>query len=544
MPCNGLESSLRVINSSYKHPEQQELKKEFSYQKLKNESQNTEKNEFKVEYDRQEYESFEEAPLWAAIITYFGYLVLNIYGWFRDMNRFFGFEEKKGALDNNPKDFVPLFSEYESFYTRNLYTRIRDCFNRPICSVPGAMIKIVERLSDDYNWTFKYSGKTIDALNLGSYNYLGFAENNGKCAEDSIEAIKKYSAANSATRQELGTLKIHNELEEQLAEFLGTESSIVFGMGFATNSTNIPNLVKKGSLIISDELNHASLVLGARLSGATIKIFKHNDVEHLEEVIKTAILDGQPKTHRPWKKILILVEGIYSMEGSIVNLPKIIEIKKKYKAYLYLDEAHSIGALGESGRGVTDYWGLDTKDVDILMGAFTKSFGSSGGYIAGSKKLINHFRNCSHANCYASSMSPVIAQQTLSSLRIIMGKNNEIQGKRRIQQLAFNSHYFRKQLVKMGFIVYGNNDSPVVPIMLYMPAKICAFNHEMLKRGIAVVTVGFPATRLTESRVRFCLSASHTKEMLDKALEAIDEVGDLLSLKYSRRNPKRLAITE
>lgn len=164
---------------------------------------------------------------------------------------------------------------------------------------------------------------------MGSYNYLGFAENNGKCAQDSIEAIKKYSAANSATRQELGTLKIHNELEEQLAEFLGTESSIVFGMGFATNSTNIPNLVKKGSLIISDELNHASLVLGARLSGASIKIFKHNDVENLEQVIKTAILDGQPKTHRPWKKILILVEGIYSMEGSIVNLPKIIEIKKK-----------------------------------------------------------------------------------------------------------------------------------------------------------------------------------------------------------------------
>lgn len=169
-----------------------------------------------------------------------------------------------------------MYSEYECFYTRNLYTRIRDCFNRPICSVPGAFISIVERLSDDFNWTFKYSGKQIKALNLGSYNYLGFAENNGKCAQNSIESIRKYSCASSSTRQELGTLKIHKELEEEMAEFLGTEAAIVFGMGFATNSANIPNLVKKGCLIISDELNHASLVLGTRLSGASVKIFKHN----------------------------------------------------------------------------------------------------------------------------------------------------------------------------------------------------------------------------------------------------------------------------
>lgn len=205
---------------------------------------------------------------------------------------------------------------------------------------------------------------------------------------------------------------------------------------------------------------------------------------------------------------------------------------------MYLDEAHSIGALGSQGRGATDYWGVNPRDVDVLMGTFTKSFGAAGGYIAGSKALINHFRTYSHANCYASSMSPAIAQQTLTSLRIISGKNNEMEGKQRIQQLAWNSQYFREKLVEMGFIVYGNNNSPVVPLMLYMPAKICAFNHEMLKRGVAVVTVGFPATRLTESRVRFCLSASHTKQMLDQALQAIDEVGDLLSLKYSRRNLK------
>ncbi len=286
---------------------------------------------------------------------------------------------------------------------------------------------------------------------------------------------------------------------------------------------------------MSDELNHASIVLGSKLSGATVKTFRHNDSTDLERVLHESIINGQTRTRHPWKKILIIVEGVYSMEGSIVNLPQIIALKKKYKAYLYLDEAHSIGALGTSGRGVVDYWGCNPKDVDILMGTFTKSFGSAGGYIAGPTALINHIRMYSYANCYASSMSPPVTQQIISSLTNIMGLDGSDDGKRRIAQLAWNSHYFRERLVKMGFIVYGNNDSPVVPLLLYMPAKVRAFNVEMLKRGIAVVTVGFPATRLVESRVRFCLSASHTKEMLDKVLAAIDEVGDLLFLKYSRR---------
>ena len=160
------------------------------------------------------------------------------------------------------------------------------------------------------------------------------------------------------------------------------------------------------------------------------------------------------------------------MEGSIVKLPEVIAIKKKYKAYLFLDEAHSIGALGENGRGVVDYWGCNPKDVDILMGTFTKSFGSSGGYIAGTKDLINYIRVHSHANCYAATMSPPIVQQIISSLECIMGLDGTNDGKKCIEQLSWNSHYFRQHLVKMGFIVYGNDDSPVVPLMIYMPAKI------------------------------------------------------------------------
>ncbi|CAF1600915.1 unnamed protein product, partial [Adineta ricciae] len=336
---------------------------------------------------------------------------------------------------------------------------------------------------------------------------------------------------------ELGTQKYMVELETLMAKYLSVEDCIAFGMGFATNALNIPALAGKGDLIISDTLNHTSLILGARLSGAVIGKFKHNDMEDLEIELRNAIIHGQPRTCRPWKKILIIVEGVYSMEGSLCKLPEIIALKKKYKAYLYVDEAHSIGAIGSHGRGVVDYWNVNPDDIDVHMGTFTKSFGSAGGYIAGKKSLIDHIRIHTHSGCYSPSMSAPIVYQIISALSIIMGLDGTNDGQKRIKQLARNVHYFRRQLVDMGFIVYGNDNSPVVPVMIFMPAKIAAVNREMLKRGCAVVTVGFPATALTESRVRFCLSAGHTKEMLDDALKAMDEVGHLVSLRYSKRNP-------
>ncbi|XP_067223559.1 serine palmitoyltransferase 2 isoform X2 [Chanodichthys erythropterus] len=433
------------------------------------------------------------------------------------------------------KDFVPLYQDFENFYTRNLYMRIRDSWNRPICSVPGDKFDLVERSSNDYNWTFEYTGRVVkDVINLGSYNYLGFAENTGSCATAAGDVTVRYGVGVASTRQEMGNLNMHEELEKLVASFLGVESAMTFGMGFATNSMNIPALAGKGCLILSDELNHASLVLGARLSGSTIRVFKHNNMQSLEKLLRDAIVHGQPRTHRPWKKILILVEGIYSMEGSIIRLPEVIALKKKYKAYLYLDEAHSIGALGPSGQGVVEYFGLDPKDVDIMMGTFTKSFGAAGGYIGGRKDLIDYLRTHSHSAIYATSMSPPVVEQIITSMKCIMGEDGTTIGRSRIQRLAENTVYFRRRLREMGFIIYGNNDSPVVPMMLYMPAKIGAFGREMLKRNIGVVVVGFPATPIIESRARFCISAAHSKEMLDRALDVISEVGDLLQLKYSR----------
>ena len=368
---------------------------------------------------------------------------------------------------------MPLYQSYESFYTRNVYFRIRDCFNRPVSSVPGAEIELIERKTDDYNWSFQHTDKKIKVLNLGSYNYLGFAENNGPSSKEAIKSIGEYGISTCSTRSELGTQKIQTELEQLLANYLGVEDSITFGMGFATNALNIPTLVNKGCLILSDELNHASLVLGSRLSGATIKVFKHgNDPKDLEQKLKKSIVEGHPITRRPWKKILIIVEGVYSMEGSVIRLPEIIALKKKYKAYLFLDEAHSIGAMGEHGRGVVDYWGCDPRDVDVLMGTFTKSFGSAGGYIAGTHDLISYIRTHSHAHSYATSMSAPVAAQIKKTLEIIMGADGSDEGKRRIRQLAENTRYFRDKLAKMGFIVFGNDASPVVPVILLMPSRI------------------------------------------------------------------------
>ncbi|CAM4647844.1 unnamed protein product [Leuciscus chuanchicus] len=469
-------------------------------------------------YSRPFIESFEETPMLVAVLTYMGYGILTIFGYLRDFMREWKIEKCHIAREREEqKDFVPLYQDFENFYTRNLYMRIRDSWNRPICGVPGAKFDLVERSSNDYNWTFEYTGRVVkNVINLGSYNYLGFAENTGSCATAAGDVTVKFGVGVASTRQEMGNLDRHEELEKLVASFLGVESAMAFAMGFATNSMNIPAIAGKGCLILSDELNHASLVLGARLSGSTIRVFKHNNMQSLEKLLRDAIVHGQPRTHRPWKKILILVEGIYSMEGSIIRLPEVIALKKKYKAYLYLDEAHSIGALGPSGRGVVEYFGLDPKDVDIMMGTFTKSFGASGGYIGGRKDLIDYLRAHSHSAIYATSMSPPVLEQIITSMKCIMGEDGMTIGRSRIQRLAENTVYFRRRLREMGFIIYGNNDSPVVPMMLYMPAKIGAFGREMLKRNIGVVVVGFPATPIIESRARFCISAAHSKEMLDR----------------------------
>jgi serine palmitoyltransferase len=220
-------------------------------------------------------------------------------------------------------------------------------------------------------------------------------------------------------------------------------------------------------------------------------------------VLREAIIMGQPKTRRPWTKIMVMVEGIYSMEGIICNLKEVVRLCKKYRAYLYVDEAHSIGALGRTGRGVCEHCGVNPADVDILMGTFSKSFAGMGGYIAASKEIIEYLRATSAGLLYHNSLSPIVTAQVLTALRVISGEDGTKIGIAKIDSLRENSNYFRSEMERIGVSVVGDYDSPVVPVLIYQPAKIAAFSRECLLRGLAVVVVGFPATSVIMSRARY-----------------------------------------
>lgn len=502
-------------------------------------------------------------PYLTALTTYFSYAVLILFGHTRDfyrralaliMGRAFlapssdasKTSDSLGSLANERAgavgrsgvqcgDMAPMLEEGDDFYTRRMFARIQDCFSRPINSAPDARFNVMEREEDkDNKWSLKSTGRSRPCLNLGSYNYLGFAASDPYCTPRSLEASRRYGWAQCSSTVEAGTSPVLAALESRVARYVGKESAIVYGMGFATNSSTIPVLMGKGSLIISDSLNHRSIVSGVRLSGARVKVFRHNDATHLEKVLRAAISEGQPRTREPWKKILVIVEGIYSMEGHMCNLREIVEIKKKYGAYLFLDEAHSIGAMGASGRGVCEHLGIDTADVDIMMGTFTKSFGSCGGYIASNHDVIAHIKRHSPSTLYAASMSAPAAMQALSALEILMGDDDSRgeRGQAKIAQLHDNANYFREQLKSMGCQILGDEDSPIMPLMLYNPSKIAAFSRECFKRGVAVVVVGFPATDLVGSRARFCLSAAHSRADLDEALEVVREVSSRCAVRY------------
>ena len=333
---------------------------------------------------------------------------------------------------------------------------------------------------------------------------------------------------------------------------------MVFGMGFATNSHTIPALFGPGDLILSDALNHTSIVEGARSSKAKVVPFAHNDPEDLERTLHKMLNQGnvakakkgakvdvfgdkknpteedKAPDYKPWNKVVIIIEGIYSMEGEMCRLREMIEIKKKYDTYLYLDEAHSIGAIGRSGRGVCEYFDVDPSDVDIMMGTFTKSFGSFGGYIASNKGVIDHLRRTCASPLYSNGMAPPCAEQAGRALELIMGEDGSDRGIVKIKQLRQNSITFRTKLREMGCYVLGQEDSPVIPMMLHHPEKISAFSRLALERKAAVVVVGFPAVPLLQARVRFCIAASHTDEDIAYGLDVASEVSDLVGVKFNK----------
>lgn len=472
-------------------------------------------------------------PLFVALASYASWLVLFLFGHMRDFYRKKIWGGRSAAKQK--EGYAPIRQDYEDFYTRRMYYRIHDTFNRPICSAPDAWIDVMRRTPVDGQKPLRLTGSSQRCLNLGSYNYLGFAAQDEYCTPRVEAVLDSLGWAASAPRSDGGTTPRHAELERLVAEFLGKEAAITCGMGFATNSAFIPLLAGRGTLVVSDALNHSSIVAGVRGSGAKVKVFDHNEPAHLEAVLRAAIAEGQPRTGRAWKKIVVIIEGIYSMEGEMARLREIVEIKKKYKAYLYLDEAHSIGALGPGGRGVCEQLGVDTADIDVMMGTFTKSFGSCGGYIAGSAELVQFLRCQCPAHLYATAMSPPAVEMVISAFHVISGRDGSGRGAAKIGQLRANANYFRRRLLELGYNVLGDWDSPVMPIMLFNPAKLPAISRYMLRRGLAIVVVGFPATPLLTARMRVCISASHTKADLDYALEVFEEVAGRCHLRYCDR---------
>ncbi|KAG2159457.1 pyridoxal phosphate-dependent transferase [Suillus bovinus] len=528
-----------------------------------------------------EEHTIEEPPYYIFLATHISMFILHLLGYMRD---FFGKRFAKSYFAHlMPQDgYAPLNTNFDSFYTRRLRGRMTDCLCQPVTGVPGRTIVILDRQSTDNNYTLTFTGGKTRALNISSYNYLGFSQGHGSCSDAVKESIRRYGISTCGTRLEGGSSELHASAEALIARFVGMEDALVSSMGFATNSTFIPALAGKGSLIISDELNHASIRIGARQSGAYVRIFKHNDMSSLESLLREVISQGHPKTHRAWKKILVIVEGLYSMEGTVVNLPKIVELKQIYKFHLYIDEAHSIGALGPRGRGVTDYFDIPPSSIDVLMGTFTKSFGAAGGYIAGSKTLIDCLRLRGHSGPYAEAVAPPVLAQIIASMASIMGvdlapqPNNSTfslspvgsvvpsrdsakellgmvptsslptwmnlpraladgsEARMRIRRLAFNSRYLHAGLKKLGFIIYGHSFSPIVPLLIFNPGKLPVFVRMMRAYSppIVVVVVSYPATPSETARARFCPSASHTKEDIDTVLRACDEVGGILDLKH------------
>mmetsp|Transcript_28675 Transcript_28675/g.72603 ORF Transcript_28675/g.72603 Transcript_28675/m.72603 type:complete len:1444 (-) Transcript_28675:1091-5422(-) len=431
---------------------------------------------------------------------------------------------------------------FQALYIEHAYQMYEDCWNRPICSAPASTVEVVFRERKDQKLLAPYqpvriSEKSVKCVNLGSYNYLGFGGVDEYCTPLVARCIRDVGLSTGSTRGgSQGTNKVHKELETKVASFLDKEDAFVIGMGFATNSTIIPCLIDpegngKGCLIFSDELNHKSIIEGVRMSSVTVKAFAHNDMVDLEQKLKHACDVGQPNG-APWRKILVIVEGIYSMEGDFARLREIVALKDKYGALLYLDEAHSIGAVGVTGRGITELMGVPREKVDVMMGTFTKSFGSAGGYIAADKAVIANLRKNSPNATFAPSMSPACAAQALAALDLL----GEARGKNKIRDLRRNSNHFRRRLAEIGFWVLGDEDSPVVPVLMDQES-MWYFSVNGMKLGVAIVVVCAPATPYMLPRARFCVSAAHTMQQIDDTLAILEKLGNQLGILFRKRDP-------
>lgn len=355
------------------------------------------------------------------------------------------------------------------------------------------------------------SGKKV--INLSSNNYLGFA-NHPRLKKAAIEAVEKYGVGAGAVRTIIGNMDIHEEMEKLLAEFKREEAVMVFQSGFNCNAGTIQAVTEKGDLIVSDELNHASIIDGARLSRADKTVFRHADMNHLEEVLK--------ENRDKYRNILIITDGVFSMDGDIAPLPDIVELAEKYNAMTYVDDAHGSGVLGESGRGTIDHFGLHGR-VDFTIGTLSKAIGVIGGYVAGSNTTKDWLSHRGRPLLFSTYLPPATVGAIMEAVRLLMSTTEYT------DKLWDNARYFKEKLSKLGYDI-GKSQTPITPVIIGEEGKTMEFSRKLFENNVFVSGIVFPTVPKGTGRVRCMVTAAHTKEQLDRAVDAFKTVGEEMGL--------------
>src|SRR5881394_1679759 len=361
-----------------------------------------------------------------------------------------------------------------------------------------------------------FDGKRV--INLASNNYLGLTTH-PKLREAAIEATKKYGVGPGAVRTIAGTMKLHIELEEKIAHFKNVEACVVFQSGFTANAGTVSAILGKEDFIISDELNHASIIDGARLSKAKILVFRHKDVAHAEEHL-ASIKD------QPGRKLLI-TDGVFSMDGDIGPLPGLCDIAEKYGAIMMVDDAHSSGVLGRNGRGTIDHFNVHGR-VDIQVGTLSKAIGALGGYVCGTRELIDFLYHRARPFLFSTSHPPSVAATCIAAFEVLE------QEPQLMEKLWENTRYFKKELGNLGFNIGGRNtpasETPITPVIVGDGKLAMQFSRELFNEGVMATGIAFPTVAEGKARIRTIMTATHTRDQMDRALETLGRVGKRLAI--------------
>ncbi|NLT65765.1 MAG: glycine C-acetyltransferase [Acidobacteria bacterium] len=351
-------------------------------------------------------------------------------------------------------------------------------------------------------------GKKV--LNLCSNNYLGLA-NRQRLKEAAKKAIDRYGVGPAAVRSIAGTMSLHNELEEKLARFKRVEAAISFQSGFNSNIATIPALVGKQDIIFSDELNHASIIDGCRLSGAPIVRFEHCNASSLEQKLRD---NFSPGTGR---RALVITDGVFSMDGDIAPLPQLVEVAERYNAMVMVDDAHGEGVLGEGGRGAVDHFHMHGR-VDVEIGTLSKAFGVVGGFVAGRKVIVDHLRQKGRPFLFSSAVPPADVAACIEALNILESSDDLV------KRLWSNTGYFKERMKQAGFDT-GNSETPITPVLLGEAQTAQEFSRRLFEKGVFAMALGFPTVPLGKARIRVMISATHSEQDLDFGIEKFIETG-------------------